>query len=63
MGADVCPVSRYRCTTLAACTEGSCWRQSSSSNMKPISETRLSKKEQYWLAMADKRAAQEKSDV
>jgi hypothetical protein len=31
--------------------------------MKPISETRLSKKEQYWLAMADKRAAQEKSDV
>jgi hypothetical protein len=52
MSADVCPITRLRCTTPLPCAAIHC---SADRTLKPISETRLSKAEQYALAMAEQK--------
>lgn len=54
MPADVCPVTRGRCATLARCTDDGCQAQR---DLRPMQESRLTQAEQYALAMAEKRAA------
>ncbi len=51
MAADVCPVTRLRCENLTMCAMTVCILDRT---LRPISETRLTKAQQYELVMAER---------